>query len=62
MPDNQLFFWLHNEHEKLLYDQRETARRALIPQQREFLAVTHQCEAAARRNLVNTLASNNEAL
>ena len=38
------------------HHQRETARRAPRPQQGEFLAATHQYEAAARHNLVNTLA------
>ena len=37
-----------------LNDQRETARRVLLHQQGEFLAATHQREAAARQNLVNS--------
>ena len=41
--------------------QRETARRPLLPQQGDFPAATHQYEAAARQNLVSTLATNNEA-
>ena len=40
--------------------QRETARRALLRQQGEFIAVTHQCDAVARRNLVSALARNSE--
>ena len=44
-----------------LNDQRETARRALHHQQGELLAATHLCEAAARQNLVNALARNDEA-
>ena len=44
-----------------LNDQHETARRALLHQQEEFLAATHQYEAAARQNLVSTLARNSEA-
>ena len=36
-------------------DQPETARRALLHQAGEFLAATHQYEAAAKRNFVNTL-------
>ena len=39
-----------------LNHQRETARRALLHQQEEFLAATHQEEAAARQNLVSALA------
>ena len=41
--------------------QRDTARRALLHQEGEFLAATHQDEAAARQNLVNTLTMNSEA-
>ena len=53
--------WLHNEHEKsCLHDSLETARRALLHQQGQFLAATHIYEAAARPNLVITLASNSE--
>ena len=44
-----------------LNDQRETARRALLLQQGEFLAATHQHEVAARENLVNAVTRNNEA-
>ena len=44
-----------------LNDQRETARRALLHQQREFFAAAHPHEVAARQNLVNTLTRNNEA-
>ena len=44
-----------------LYDQRETARRALLHQQGEFLAATHQNAAVARQNFVNLLARNDEA-
>ena len=43
-----------------LYDQRETARRALLHQQGEFLAAIHQHEAVARHNLANTLTRNDE--
>ena len=43
------------------FHQRETARLALLHQQGEFLAATHQYEAAARQNLVNSSARNNEA-
>ena len=43
-----------------LYDQRETARRASLHLKGESLAATHQFEAAARQNLVNTLARNDE--
>ena len=42
-------------------DQRETARRALLHQTGEILAATHQYEAAARQNFVNTLTKKNEA-
>ena len=42
------------------HDQREAARRALVPQQGGFLAATHRYEAAARQNLVNTLARHSE--
>ena len=41
--------------------QCETARRALLHQQREFLAATHHYEAAAMQNLVFALARNIEA-
>ena len=44
-----------------LHDQRETARRAVLHQQGYFIVTTHQVEAAARRNFVNALASDNEA-
>ena len=40
---------------------RETARRPLLHQQGELLAAIHQCEAAARQHLVNTLAMNDDA-
>ena len=50
------FNWLHDELEMTLHDQRETARRALLHQPGEILAVTHQFEADARQNLVNALA------
>ena len=43
-----------------LDDQRDTARRALLHQQKEFLA-THQYEAAVRQSFVSALASNSEA-
>ena len=39
-------------------DQRGTVRRALLQQHGEFLAATHQYEAAARQNLVSALARN----
>ena len=57
----RLFNWLHNEHEKALNFLREKARRALLQQQGEFLAATHQCEAAARQHLVSVLARQSEA-
>ena len=41
--------------------QREAARCALLRQQGEFLAATHQHDSAARQNLVKILASNNAA-
>ena len=41
--------------------QRATARRALLHQQGEFVAATHQCEVAATQNLVSALARNGEA-
>ena len=44
-----------------LHDQRETARRAPLRQQGEFLAATHQYEASARHNFVNTWARTSEA-
>ena len=47
--------------QEALNDQREKARRALLCQQGEFLAATHQYEAVARQNFVNTLTRNNEA-
>ena len=40
--------------------QFETARRALLHQQGEFLAATHQHETAARQNLVSTMARTSE--
>ena len=40
---------------------RETARRALLHQQGQFLAATHQHEAAARPHLVSALARSSEA-
>ena len=42
-------------------DQRETFRRALLHEQGWVLAATHQYEAAAKQNLVNTLTNFNEA-
>ena len=44
----------------VLHDSLETARRALLHQQGQFLAATPQYEAAARPNLVITLASNSD--
>ena len=44
-----------------LNDQREAARRVLLHRQGEFRAASHQYEAAARQNLVNTLARSGEA-
>ena len=44
-----------------LHDQCETARRALLRQQGRLIAATYQCVAAARENLVNILARNEEA-
>ena len=44
-----------------LNDQRETARRALLPLQGGVLAATQQQEAAPRQHFVNTLARHNEA-
>ena len=41
--------------------QLETARRALLHQQGEFLAAVHQYEAAARQNLGSAFARNSEA-
>ena len=38
-----------------LRDQRETARRALLQQQGEFFAATHEYEAVARQNRVSAL-------
>ena len=43
-----------------LHDQCATVRRALLPQQEEFLGSTHQYQTAARQNLVNTLARHNK--
>ena len=61
-PQEAVQWATHNEHERLwMNDQRETARHALLHQPGEFLAVTHQYEAAARQHLVSTLARNNEA-
>ena len=44
-----------------LDDQRETAHRALLHQQGEFLGATHQYEAAARQKFVTILARLSEA-
>ena len=44
-----------------LNDQRETARRALLHQQGEFLAAAHQREAVVRDHLENSFARNCEA-
>ena len=48
--------------QEALNDERETALRALVHQQGEILAVTHQCEVAARQHLVHVLTRNHEAL
>ena len=50
----KLFQLVAQRAREALYDQRETARRSLLPQQGEFLAATHRYEAAARKNLINT--------
>ena len=42
-----------------LHDQHETARRALLHQQGQFLASTHHCEAAARQNLCEHFGARN---
>ena len=43
-----------------LKDQSETARRALLHQEGEFLAACHQHEAVGRQILVSALARTNE--
>ena len=44
-----------------LNDQRGTVRRAVLHQQGEILAASHQYEEAARQHLVNILTRNHEA-
>ena len=56
----KLFSWSRKAIEALNV-QREAARRTLLHQQGDFLAATHQYEAAARQNLVSALARHNEA-
>ena len=45
--------WVTQRARATLNDQRETARRAMLHQQDEFLAATHQYEAVARQNLAS---------
>ena len=45
---------------EFLNDHRETALRAWFHQHGEFLAATHQYEAVARQNFVNSSARNND--
>ena len=58
VPSRNVFAFL-GLHAVLGYDQRDTARRALL-HQGEFLAVTQKYEAAAGQNVVNTLARHNQ--
>ena len=59
-PPEAVFFLVTQKAGDALNDQRETARRALFHLQGEFLAAAHQYEAAARQNLVNTMARSDE--
>ena len=54
----KLFNCVAQRERDALYVQRETVRHALPHQQGEFLAADHQYEAAARQDLLNTLARN----
>ena len=54
------FSWSHNELEKPSKISAKRLERALRHQLGDFLAATHQREAAAKQNLVNTLTRNNE--
>ena len=46
---------------EVLYDQRETARRALLNEHGKFLPPIHRFETAEEQSVVNTLERNGKA-